>query len=227
MENNDVVKKTKSKQSKSKITFDMESKRKTKNTERVSSTDTNLINGNLKSNDTPPLKPPKKKKKVETVAKEEQEGECESSNLNDSKGKKPESKRALKRKKHQQLILEKKIKTNCALQEKCLNYLSHWKHHNSDWKFEKLKQIWLQQNMFDCKKVPEEFWQILVDYFNNAKGKIRENIVTDAVKIIEEQNMTKTISENEDNDVEDNKDEEVNDMNVKILRAKHIVQFLQ
>lgn len=96
-----------------------------------------------------------------------------------------ESIRAKKRKKHAALMQEKKLKSELALQQKCLNYLSQWKHNRSDWKFEKLKQVWLQQNMFNADKVPEEIWDTLVEYFAGCKGKARETIIQDALKVIE------------------------------------------
>lgn len=121
--------------------------------------------------------------------------------------KKTESIRERKRKKYAKLVEDKKLKTELALQQKSLNYLSKWKHSRADWKFEKLRQIWLQENMFNSDKIPDEFWGILVEYFSNSKGKARDFIVDKALKFI---------------DAEENSSEG----NLDIIRARSIIQNL-
>lgn len=37
--------------------------------------------------------------------------------------------------------------------EKCISYLKRWHEDRQNWKFEKLRQIWLLQNMLDPSKV--------------------------------------------------------------------------
>lgn len=106
-------------------------------------------------------------------------------NENSPKIQKNESKRAKKRIRHMELLLNKKIKTDLNNRETNLNYLSKWKHSRNDWKFEKRRQLWLKQNMFDVEKIPDDFWDILVEYFSNAKGNVRKNILDEALKIIE------------------------------------------
>lgn len=129
--------------------------------------------------------------------------------------KREESIRAKKRKKHAELMQQQKSKAELALQQKCLNYLSQWKHNREEWKFEKLKQVWLQQNMFSSLKMPEELWEILVEYFSGSKGKARDAIVKDALKIIEEEDGTAE------------KTDEGDDDDIKLRRARDIIQNLQ
>lgn len=157
--------------------------------------------------------PSKKRKREEASAEQEVDSTQPEDELNPEKPevKREESIRAKKRKKHAELMQEKKVKTELALQEKCLNYLSQWKHNREEWKFEKLKQVWLQQNMFNIAKVPEESWEVLVEYFCGSQGKARDVIVKDALKIIEA-------------DDEENIDE---NWDVKMNRARDIVQNLQ
>ncbi|KAI4462659.1 hypothetical protein MML48_4g00001126 [Holotrichia oblita] len=126
---------------------------------------------------------------------------------------KEESIRAKKRRKHMELIQAKKLRHEIDLQQKCLNYLSLWKHSRSQWKFEKLKQIWLQQNMFDDTKIPDEFWDTLVEYFNSAKGQAKSSLLSSAVKIVDS--------------VEEMDDASPEKTNVKYLRARNIVQNIQ
>ncbi|RZB40741.1 DUF2373 domain containing protein, partial [Asbolus verrucosus] len=157
----------------------------------------------------------KKKKQVksgESVTEPEKEelgpeAENEQCEKSSTETKKKESIRERKRKRYMKLLEEKKLKTELALQQKSLNYLSKWKHSREEWKFEKLRQIWLQHNMYDSSKIPQEFWDILVDYFSNCKGKARDIILKDALKLIEEN------TEDEDE--------------MKIQRARNIIQTLQ
>ncbi|XP_028127750.2 uncharacterized protein C7orf50 [Diabrotica virgifera virgifera] len=124
-----------------------------------------------------------------------------------------ESKRAKRRKKHLELQVAKKLKATLVTQENCLNYLSKWKHSRSEWKFEKLKQIWLSNNLFDSAKIPEEFWATTLEYFTQSRGFVRKVILRDALKLIEN-----------DKADEDNPDEEYQS---KLKRARDIVQSLQ
>ncbi|XP_022910322.1 cholesin [Onthophagus taurus] len=169
-------------------------------------------------------KPKKKKKKSkvepnleEISSKDDQDLETDDLNQADSpeESKKTESIRSRKRKKYQLLLEEKKLKSELNLQQKCLNYLSQWKHSKDTWKFEKLKQVWIQQNMFNQVKIPDEAWEIVVDYFNNSKGKIKSTVIAGALKIIEE---NKNVEENEDND---------DDSEVMYKRARFIIQNIQ
>ncbi|XP_018567868.1 uncharacterized protein C7orf50 [Anoplophora glabripennis] len=125
-----------------------------------------------------------------------------------------ESIRAQKRKKHAKLLEEKRLKGEVVSQQNALNYLSKWKHCRSEWKFEKLKQIWLQQNLFDTSKIPSEFWETALEYFNGSKGFIRNVVLRDALKIIEKEESTE----------EENADE---NYLLIVKRARDIVQNLQ
>lgn len=126
-----------------------------------------------------------------------------------------ESIRAKKRKKHAKLLEEKKLKAELAMQQKCLNYLSLWKHNRQEWKFEKLRQVWLQQNLYNKAKIPDEFWDVLVQYFSNSKGKARDTIIKDAIKIVEQE------------DTEPVEETDKEDFTVKLSRARNIIQNLQ
>ncbi|XP_023013086.2 uncharacterized protein [Leptinotarsa decemlineata] len=127
---------------------------------------------------------------------------------------KKDSKRSQKKLKHEKLLAEKKLKAEVATQESVLNYLSKWKHCRQEWKFEKLKQIWLSQNMLDCSKIPNEFWETVVEYFTSSKGFIRKLVLRDALKVIEDEEKL------EDDNVSE-------DQRTKIQRARDIVQNLQ
>ncbi|KAF5290567.1 hypothetical protein FQA39_LY14696 [Lamprigera yunnana] len=152
------------------------------------------------------------KKKSSVIANKNQEHEKVSNKSlgTISERKKSDSKRSKKRKKHMELLTGKKIKLEVTHQERSLNYLLKWKHSHNDWKFEKKKQIWLKNNMYDVNKVTDKFWNILVEYFSTAKGNIRKMVIEDALKIIED-NGSK----------DDDSDQRI------INRARNILQYLQ
>jgi len=62
----------------------------------------------------------------------------------------------LKKKKQNKRKKAKKIKVvgnSDGNKEKCMNYLKRWHDDRQNWKFEKLRQIWLFQNMLHPSKV--------------------------------------------------------------------------
>ncbi|KAJ8949481.1 hypothetical protein NQ318_005948 [Aromia moschata] len=128
--------------------------------------------------------------------------------------KRDESIRAQKRKKHAKLLDDKRLKAELNSQQNALNYLSLWKHNREEWKFEKLKQIWLQQSLFEPSKIPSEFWNTVVEYFCGARGAIRTVILKSALEIIEKVDKSE----------EDNTDE---NYLLILQRARDIVQNLQ
>lgn len=156
----------------------------------------------------------KKREKVNESNIPEQREVTDEVSVENPKVKTAESIRAQKRKKHAKLLEDKRLKTELTTQENTLNYLSKWKHCRSEWKFEKLKQIWLQQNLFDASKIPNEFWETAVEYFSGSKGFIRNVVMRDALKIIEKEEST---------------EEEDTDENYLLIlkRARDIVQNLQ
>lgn len=167
--------------------------------------------------------PPKKSKKRKQEEEDKDHAdnntiEEDSSNKEEgtdsAKKPKSESKRSLKRKKHAQLLEEKKMKGELKMQQSVLNYLSKWKHARCEWKFEKLKQIWLQQNLFVIDKLPEEFWSTIVEYLNGSKGATRKIILKEALKIIEKED--KAEGENDDNNYQ-----------TTLRRARDVVQTLE
>ncbi|ENN80963.1 uncharacterized protein C7orf50 homolog [Dendroctonus ponderosae] len=164
-------------------------------------------------------KPKKKKRPVEEQTIEDngtvQESlEAEIPAAKESVKPQKESIRSRKRKKQAKLLEDKKNKVELDLQQKSLNYLSKWKHSKTEWKFEKLKQIWLQQNLLDLQKIPNEFWETVVEYFSSSKGMSRKSVLDQAIKFIEEdENVAK--------------EEQEEDYKVKLQRARDIVQYLQ
>lgn len=162
---------------------------------------------------------PKKKAKRLKVIEPKEEAESENvvtEELDPTKPeiKKVESIRERKRKKYKDLIEQKRLKNEENMQKQCLNYISKWKHARDSWKFEKLKQIWIQKHIHDNVMIPNEFWNLVLEYFNNGKGKTRDMLLKDSLKIVEEVDSAK------DEDIPEEK-------KLKYNRAREIIQHLQ
>ncbi|CAH1176240.1 unnamed protein product [Phaedon cochleariae] len=138
----------------------------------------------------------------------------EHNNLDTEQKIKPkESIRERKRKKYAELLQTKKSKVDQDTQQLALNYLSKWKHAREEWKFEKLRQIWLSENLFNSMKLPDDMWLTAVEYFSASKGFIRKLIMREALKVID------TVETDNDNVDEC--------QSIKLNRARDIIQYLK
>jgi len=55
-----------------------------------------------------------------------------------------------------------------------LEYLQCWRHDRDSWKFAKNRQSYLLKHAFDAKKVPKEYFSILVKYVEGISGQARQ-----------------------------------------------------
>ncbi|KAL6260011.1 hypothetical protein P5V15_009918 [Pogonomyrmex californicus] len=94
------------------------------------------------------------------------------------------SKRQLKKQKALQVIIQKKESSRINIMQKALSYVHRWKHSKNEWKFEKLKQIWLINNLLDENSISETFFPIVLEYFKDCRGKALEILLQKAVEII-------------------------------------------
>ncbi|CAD6201391.1 GSCOCG00000194001-RA-CDS [Cotesia congregata] len=148
-------------------------------------------------------------------------------------GEKGPSKRELKRKRLEEKNAQIKLASKQEAMDKALNYVSmlnffstllhlteilvqQWKHAKSQWKFEKLKQIWLMDNLLDQECVPDSVFPTVLEYFEGCKGMARETLYKKGVEVIKkyEQNQEK----------EDETDEVVETVEYK--RARELLQAL-
>ncbi|KAL3266606.1 hypothetical protein HHI36_010770 [Cryptolaemus montrouzieri] len=165
------------------------------------------ISDDLQEVETPNSKPKKRKRTEETESKGSEVDKSSSTDKKDED--KPLSKRAIKKIKHEKLLNEKRMKVDMGLQQKALTYLSKWKYDRTNWKFEKLTQIWLLHNLYDSSKIEDNIWDIVVEYFSNSKGQIHKTILQEAIKIAEN-------------------DQSINDIEkIKLVRARDLIQTLQ
>ncbi|KAL2736143.1 phosphatidylinositol N-acetylglucosaminyltransferase subunit Q [Vespula maculifrons] len=99
------------------------------------------------------------------------------------------SKRKIKREKAEQREAEKREATKVEATQKALTYVRKWKYSKSEWKFEKIRQIWLMDNLLDDTLIPDEVFPIVLEYFEGCKGMAREQLLKkgmDVVRIAEE-----------------------------------------
>jgi len=127
--------------------------------------------------------------------------------------KKKPSKRQLKKEKAEKREAEVKEASKMQAIGKALNYVSKWKHARSEWKFEKVKQIWLINNLLNDAYIPDEHFPTVLEYFEGCKGQARKQLVDKAMKVIKK---AEDIVE---------KDEEVTET-TEYKRARELLQAL-
>ncbi|KAH0944858.1 hypothetical protein HN011_002517, partial [Eciton burchellii] len=94
------------------------------------------------------------------------------------------SKRQLKREKAIRIATRNRETNKLNIMRKALSYVSMWKHSRSEWKFEKLKQIWLMDNLLDNDSVPDTVFPIVLEYFEGCKGMARQVLLKKGMEII-------------------------------------------
>jgi len=130
------------------------------------------------------------------------------------KGAQKEEKELSKRKK-KQLKKEKggiatgsessKELAGCA---KALSYLKTWAEDRESWKFEKCRQIWLINHIYDTDNVPEDSFPSLIEYLGSIKGGMRDKVLEGAKRKVEsyvkwEEQMANSTEDAESSNVEE------------------------
>lgn len=61
-----------------------------------------------------------------------------------------------------------------------------WKKARATWKFQKLRQVWLINHMYDDKQVPDSHWNLFLEYIHDLKGAARNvrYFFQDALRIL-------------------------------------------
>ncbi|XP_043081959.1 uncharacterized protein C7orf50 isoform X2 [Puntigrus tetrazona] len=179
----------------------------------------------------------RKKKKKKKKSKAESTGDTETSQQrepslaedeNGSDGEEelsPEEKRVLERKLKKILKKEEKkrlkeegtyvkkakVKPNLA-EKKALEYLMRWSERREEWKFQKSRQIWLLQHMYDSTKVTDDHFEVLLAYLEGLCGASRDITLQKAEAIVRWEGQ----GEEEDKEEAEKKKQ----------RAKQVVQLL-
>lgn len=165
-------------------------------------------------------KPRKKKKKKQQVPVDPSDNK---------KGKK--SIRQMKKEKHAQRLAEAQSASKDQLKSQCLNYLSQWKHDKQNWKFMKVKQVWLQKHKFSSNLIPDASWPTLLAYFDSAKGNVRNILLEDANKVIKQMDdWTESLASKgkKDDELDDDEESETPKPDeTSYKRARDLIQCLE
>ncbi|KAJ0044262.1 hypothetical protein NL108_003982 [Boleophthalmus pectinirostris] len=110
----------------------------------------------------------------------------------------PEEKRALERKIKKILKKEekKRLKEQGETQPKteaggltasqlALEYLTCWAENRGEWKFQKTRQTWLLQHMFDSEKISDDKFSVLLHYLEGLQGAAKDTTVQKALAVIQ------------------------------------------
>ncbi|KAG7335591.1 hypothetical protein KOW79_000284 [Hemibagrus wyckioides] len=135
-------------------------------------------------------------KNKQPVIPEKDEVEEEEGMEEDEEELSPEERRVLERKlkkirkkeeKKKQKELGKsekeEIKSSIA-QTQALEYLTCWSEKRDEWKFQKTRQVWLLQHMYDSEKVPDAHFSLLLSYLEGLRGVARETTVQKAEALV-------------------------------------------
>uniref|UniRef100_A0A182WJS8 WKF domain-containing protein n=1 Tax=Anopheles minimus TaxID=112268 RepID=A0A182WJS8_9DIPT len=102
-------------------------------------------------------------------------------------------KREKKREKHALKVEELKKKSKIKEREEMQQYLNCWSNNREKWKFLKLRQIYIQDNVFDENEINADLWPIALDYLSETKGSSRDVLVKKAESIIREGDEDETL----------------------------------
>ncbi|XP_070783099.1 uncharacterized protein C7orf50 homolog [Enoplosus armatus] len=144
----------------------------------------------------------KRKKKQMTEQTEISNPPCRPEGAHEREGEEdlsPEERRVLERKMKKILKKEekKRLKAEGEASEKCeaagpiapqqaLDYLTCWAETRTEWKFQKTRQTWLLQHMFDSEKIPDEKFSLLLQYLEGLRGAAKDTTVQKALALVEE-----------------------------------------
>ena len=92
----------------------------------------------------------------------------------------------LSKKQKKLLRQNKNIEHETKGQIEALSYLRLWKSARNSWKFNSNRQSWLVRHALYEKRIKDSDFEILIDYFKEMKGNIREIAKANANKKLEE-----------------------------------------
>ncbi|XP_034716876.1 uncharacterized protein C7orf50 [Etheostoma cragini] len=135
----------------------------------------------------------------------------------------PEEKRVLERKMKKILKKEEKKRlkaegetlpkteaSESIAPQQALDYLTCWAENRAEWKFQKTRQTWLLQHMFNSQQIPDEKFSMLLQYLEGLRGGARDITVQKALVQVEVSGQSP-----EDTDVQQ-----------RAHRAREVIQLL-
>ncbi|XP_061612624.1 uncharacterized protein C7orf50 homolog isoform X3 [Phyllopteryx taeniolatus] len=126
------------------------------------------------------------------------------------KMKKIRKKEEKKRLKAEGISSPKNEESGPTASQQALDYLSCWAHNRAGWKFQKTRQTWLLQNMFDSEQIQDEKFSALLQYLEGLRGGSRDTTVQKALVVVQESGRAP-----EDGDVQK-----------RARRAREVIQML-
>ena len=106
--------------------------------------------------------------------------------------------RQKKKQKHLKLVEAQKGQSAEKEKQRNAEYLQKWKHSRDSWKFEKLRQISIQQTMFEQDKLSDDVWPLALEYLAGSKGAAKEKVLKLANDAIEEEDKRAELQETEE-----------------------------
>ncbi|XP_034049869.1 uncharacterized protein C7orf50 homolog [Thalassophryne amazonica] len=94
--------------------------------------------------------------------------------------------------------------------QQALDYLTCWAESRKEWKFQKTRQTWLLQHMFDSEKIPDEKFSVLLQYLEGLRGGSRDTTVQKSLAVVQHSGQAP-----EDTDVQQ-----------RAHRAREVIQLL-
>lgn len=153
----------------------------------------------------------KKKKKKKEKQQHADRGSGESKDDTSSVAAKP--KKDKKKQTKDAESVDSSVDTSISAQTAATDYLKTWSNDKASWKFQKVRQVWLLQNLYDQSKVSASDFSILLLYLENLKGKAKDETLSKASKILEAGDS-------------DGSSDEDGDRVTKCDRAREILQML-
>lgn len=96
-----------------------------------------------------------------------------------------ESKRSKKRKKQMEKAEQStNIRSDKKYHDEIISYLTTWETDKESWKFQKTKQIFIQNQVFNDKVIVDEIWETALSYLSGSQGKAKDELKEKAEEII-------------------------------------------
>ncbi|XP_037320160.1 uncharacterized protein C7orf50 homolog [Pungitius pungitius] len=156
----------------------------------------------------------KKKKKAKQTETHAVEGE-EDLSLEEKRVLERKMKKILKKEEKKRLKAEgetepKAEAAGSIAPQQALDYLTCWAETRTEWRFQKTRQTWLLQHIFDFEQIPDEKFSVLLQYLEGLRGGSKDLTIQKALALVEESGQAP-----EDKDVQQRAD-----------RARQVIQLL-
>ncbi|XP_010288216.1 PREDICTED: uncharacterized protein C7orf50 homolog [Phaethon lepturus] len=123
---------------------------------------------------------------IELVAKKDEELTAEERRKLERKLKKERKKKEKQLMREAGISIKKVEPKKQSGSELALAYLTSWSENPEEWKFQKTRQTWLLLHMYDKEKVPDKYFNILLDYLQGLQGGARDITVQKAEAFMKE-----------------------------------------